>query len=1258
MAISSLPAAPRAAHAGRYERIRQLGRGGMGTVYLVEDRETGERVALKKLNCVDADSVLRLKREFRALADVRHANLVQLYDLGHDDDGWFLTMEYVNGTDLLAFVCPESAAASAASPAQSGSIGADERLGSVFHQLASGVQALHRAGMLHRDLKPANVLVENGKVRILDFGLVGLLRGDDVKLTEAGAVFGTPEYMAPEQARGTELTEATDWYAVGAMLYEALTGTLACGKGSPFQIIMRKFEAGQILAPRQLDPALPEDLSELCMALLEQDPVKRPRGSEVVARLASPRRERSTPISSAAEDTGVSHTENRATALPFVGREGDLQRLWQAMHRAQDRQTVVIHVRGASGSGKSTLVERFVDDVEARTSVLGRTDTLVLRSRCYEREAMPFKALDGIIDSLVRHLSHLDGVEVGHYLPEDVEALAQVFPALERLKPVRHLLSSRRGVGDAVCDRARAEVAFRELFRRLAARRPLLLWIDDLQWGDLDSARILTSWLGGSAKSSVLTLFSYRSDEVETSACLQHLLQATSGDPAQMLDVGPLSSDDIRELCRRRLSAFGEEKDALIEHVVLESGGSPFLALHLTSLAAVDLARGELDLRTISLEKLIDRTNAILSPAARELLSVLSVAGRPMLPKLALRAIGVRHGSRALVHELRGLNLVRTRDIDGSRLLDVYHDRIREAVCRGLSTARSVRLQEALLSALEFSGRAEPDWLYALSLGAGQLALALRYGITAADRAMAALAFERAAELYAECVKLSNDDPADRAELLRKLATALGCCGHGGGAAEAYLDAAKLAPKEDAVTLMRLAASHLLRTGRFDEGESLHGQVLEARGLAVPKTDAGLMAAIAWERCWVRLHGLDSNLRTDGSAPVELLAQCDIFESVRRDLITIDPLKAAFFAARSLRWAVESGEPTRLVTSLCIAASITAAEGSDKAARRANALLAKANDLAERIDAPAARAVLHVDGAYVAWLFGKLDQVVERSEAAEKLLRLLAGDDVLGAYFLRFIAVTVRISALHDMGRYQRSFSELDAAIEQARSTENHLALLQLAHLETTADVYRGTPEAALPRLDAQRRLLPTRRFGILHTLHMLAVGYATFATGQYAWGMAQFEEDWQRYIRSHVKGMAVVAYLARSTRVRLHLGARAANGMTDDLPSIVLPDLKVLGKIPLPRSAPTHRSLWARVAVLQGNRDLALAELRRSANEYEERGARGSAAITAYAFGLLRGGAEGASACDGSDRFLRSEGIVDPVACVRRYFPEAFSNT
>jgi hypothetical protein len=1223
----------------------------MGTVDLVRDRETSECVALKRLNCTDADSVLRLKREFRALADVRHANLVKLYDLEHDDVGWFLTMEYVNGSDLLEHVRPATSAPLTSSEAS-------ERLRSAFHQLASGVHALHRAGMLHRDLKPANVLVENGRVRILDFGLVGLLRSNETKLTEAGAVFGTPQYMAPEQAQGIELTEATDWYAVGAMLYEALTGKPACGEGNAFQILMRKFGDASIPSPRQLDPASPSELSELCMALLDQHPAKRPTGPEIIARLApssSEANHSNSSVSSVTEDTMVSGTDTRASAFAFVGREPDLKRLWTAMHRAQEQQTVVVHVRGTSGSGKSTLLERFVDDVEARSSVLGRTDTMVLRSRCYEREAMPFKALDGIIDSLVRHLARLDGVEVAHYLPEDVEALAQVFPVLERLKPVQQLLSSHRTVGDAVCDRARAEAAFRELVRRLAARRPLLLWIDDLQWGDLDSARILTTWLGGSAKSSVLAIFSYRSDEVETSPCLQHLLQASSGGPTQTLDVGPLSSDDTRELCRRRLSAFGGKKDAVIEHIVAESGGSPFLSLHLTSFAALDLARGEIDVRAISLNGLIDRANAMLSPGARDLLSVLSVAGRPMPAKIALRAIGQRHGTRALIHELRGLNLVRTRDVDGSRLLDVYHDRIREAVCRGLREERSAELHEALLSALEFSGRAEPEWLHVLSVGCGKLESALRYGVIAADRAMAALAFERAAELYARCAAFREANPTNRVELLRKLATALGCCGRGGSAAQHYLDAAKHASRKEGITLTRLAASHMLRTGRFDEGETLLGEVLDAVGLSVPRSDAGLMAAIAWERCWVRFQGLDRQPRTGGGARVDLLDQYDLFEALRRDLITIDPLKAAFFAARSLRWAVESGEPTRLVTSLCIAASVTAAEGTDKAARRANELLAKAGALVDDIDSPAARAVLQVNGAYVAWAFGRSEQVLERSEKAEELLRLVPGDDALGGYFMRFVAVTVRLGALFDMGRYREFFSELDAALEQARSTENHLALLQLAHLETLADVLRGTPDAALVRLETQRRLLPTRRFGILHVLHMLAVGNATAATAQYAWGLSRFEEDWQSYLQSPLKGMAIVAYMARSARVRLQIGAHAARATTGDLASLVAPDLKALGKIPVPQCAPMHRSLQARVAALQGNRALASAELRSSADEYRRLGVRGLAALAAYASGVLDGGAEGAALRDESARFLQSEGIAEPAKPVRRLFPEAF---
>jgi tetratricopeptide (TPR) repeat protein len=1223
----------------------------MGTVHLVRDRETGEHVALKKLHCVDADSVLRLKREFRALADVRHPNLVKLYDMGHTDDGWFLTMEYVGGKDLVTHVRPQNAEPIPDAECRPLADDVLQRLASIFHQLASGVSALHHAGILHRDLKPANVLVEGNRVAILDFGLVGLLRNNEVKLTEAGAVFGTPEYMAPEQARGTALTEATDWYAFGAMLYEALTGQRACGDGNPFQILMRKFEAPR--HPRRIDPALPADLCDLCMALLEIEPEKRPKGTDVLARLEGPQAALEG-ASYVTGDSAIAHVENRAPAAPFVGREQDLGRLQQALFRAHEQKTVVVHVRGVSGAGKSTLVERFVDDVEAQASVLGRTDILVLRSRCYEREAMPFKALDGLMDSLVRYLSRLDRVEVGHCLPEDVEALAQLFPVLERLGPVQQLLSSRMTTSDAVHVRSRGEVAFRELFRRLASRRPLLLWIDDLQWGDLDSARILTSWLGGPTKSSVLMLFSYRSDEVATSACLQHLLQTTCGvDPPEMLDVGALSEDDIRKLCHQRLSAL-EDCEELVEHIVREAGGSPFLALHLTSLAAADLARGKVDLQTISLEHLVDRTSAMLSPEARALVAILSVAGRPMLPKLALRAIGVRQGGRALVHELRGLSLVRSREVDGSKLLEIYHDRIREAVCRGLDAGQSAKLHEALLSTLELSGHAEPDWLHALALRAGRLPTALEHGLVAAERSMATLAFERAAELYAECVRLSEGDTTSRVGTMSKLATALACCGRGASAAQIYLDAAKLVPKKEALALMRLAASHLLRTGRFDEGGALLDEVLDAMGLAVPKTRAGLIAAIAWERGRVRLRGLDSNLQADGSASPELQARCDIFEAVRRDLIAIDPLKTAFLSARSLRWALESGEPTRIATALSVASSVAAFEGSVRATRRAQELLAKAAVLAETIDSEAALAVLNVNRALVGWLTGG-SGIVEASVEAERQLALAPDPD--GAYFMRFATVSVRLGALYDLGRFRQFFELLDKTVDQARSTENYVALLHLALVHTNGDVYRGTPQAALPRLEAQRRLLPKQPFSTFHLLHMLSVGLASFASGDYEWGLARFEEDFRHYLQSPLRKTAQFAYLARSTRVRLHLNAYAANGAKQDVASAVESDLKALAKVPLPVSAPTHREFRARVAALEGKRLDAIAELKKTTKGYADVGCRGRTAIASYAFGLMLGGTEGTSACAESSSFLRGEGIDDPAALVRAFFPEAFEN-
>src|SRR5262249_44962419 len=151
--------------------------------------ETGEQVALKKLFRIDTQSVLRLKREFRSLANLHHPNLVKLYDLGRSTDSWFLTMEYIDGCDLLTYLDPTSdrVATRHSRPSERPALPLG-RIVPAFQQLVCGVQALHRAGMLHRDLKPSNVLVAGERVVTLDFGLARELDEDELMVTQDGTI--------------------------------------------------------------------------------------------------------------------------------------------------------------------------------------------------------------------------------------------------------------------------------------------------------------------------------------------------------------------------------------------------------------------------------------------------------------------------------------------------------------------------------------------------------------------------------------------------------------------------------------------------------------------------------------------------------------------------------------------------------------------------------------------------------------------------------------------------------------------------------------------------------------------------------------------------------------------------------------------------------------------------------------------------------------------------------------------------------------
>ena len=292
----------------QFTLLRRLGAGGMGVVFEAYDQERGELVALKTMRRVDPTGLERFKQEFRALSDITHPNLVNLHRLFAVDGCWFFTMELVDGCDFLTYVrgpyrrgseqetrCftpprerPKSdVSCSAGQPVVEEPTRPhfDEgRLRDALYQLTLGVHALHLAGKLHRDIKPTNVMVtRSGRVVLLDFGLMIDLEPSAKQSTADRQVVGTLAHMSPEQALGRTVTSASDWYSVGVILFQALTGQLPF-EGDFDELVLRK-QTSAPPRPDQLVAGLPDDLVELCMELLNRDPARRAGGSRILERL-------------------------------------------------------------------------------------------------------------------------------------------------------------------------------------------------------------------------------------------------------------------------------------------------------------------------------------------------------------------------------------------------------------------------------------------------------------------------------------------------------------------------------------------------------------------------------------------------------------------------------------------------------------------------------------------------------------------------------------------------------------------------------------------------------------------------------------------------------------------------------------------------------------------------------------------------------------------------------------------------------------
>jgi len=798
-AASPLQNAPRFAG---YEIFEELGRGGMGAVYRARDIKNNRMVALKTLLRMGPRELHRFKGEFRSLADIFHPNVALLYELNSDGETWCFSMELLEGVEFLEFVWSGFAGLRHEQRRSLQEVGPAlprlterrmKRLYESLKQLVLGLNKLHENGFLHRDVKPSNVMVTaSRRLVVLDFGLAAALRDEESDGKTRG-IQGTPEYMWPEQAGCKELTSASDWYSVGVMLYEVLTGRLPF-QGSIGRLLSSK-QRQRPADPRSLITGIPVELSSLCMALLERQPSLRPNASEIL---------RCIDAADLAESLRYS---NRRTTRSFqlVGRERHLALLRRSYEEVQQGATQSVFVYGFSGMGKSELVRQFIQDL--RTD----RDAIVLQGRCYEQESVPFKALDSLIDALSDYLCKLPPKEAHRYLPPDMQALVRVFPVLGQVPGLSQLASA--AIGDATQRelRQRAWHALRDLLRKLGAEHHLVLFIDDLQWGDEDSARLLADLVRPPDAPRLLLIATYRRENQDDSVCLRVLREEYRRGRVQPqhseLLVDALDEEEATRLAVMLLGRQDAGQLSYAQKMARESRGCPFFVWELARHVQEDTGTSD---RNLDLDEVIWQRAQRLSSPVMAMLELVAVAGRPLPVELTFQVQRVTSQGPAFITELRNESFVRTTQRDGvETVVETYHDRIRESVVKHLTTdairhhhfhlAETIEKQcdlhtdELLRHLCSTPDFAEPDRPYELDKqqrqhvfelafhydAAGKHTKAFPFALVAAEQARLQNALEVAQQQYQIAWRgAASFSPALRFRVLEGLGEVLNLQGH------------------------------------------------------------------------------------------------------------------------------------------------------------------------------------------------------------------------------------------------------------------------------------------------------------------------------------------------------------------------------------------------------------------------------------------------------------------------------------------------
>ena len=762
---TSAPSLPSFFVAGRYRVERFLGAGGRKRVFLAHDTTLDRDVAFAQIRTEGLDDLARerVMREAQSMARLgAHPNLVAIHDIGEENGNPHLVEEFMAGGTVASLLLEDG------TPEV-------ERTLAVATDVCRALSFMHGQGLIHRDLKPANIfLAEDGTAKVGDFGLAVAL--DRSRITQQGSLVGTTAYMPPEQALGGEVSPQSDLYALGAMLYELLTGRPPSAGDDPTAVISQHINTPPV-APSWHTDTCPPALEELILHCLRKDPADRPASADaVLASLSvvdpsetSPGHTDSNPLDSLAR--GV-----------FVGREAEMQRLRDALDAAISGDGSLMMLVGEPGSGKT----RTVQELETYARIRGAD---VLTGRALESEATP---------------PYWPWIEVAQAAVEKADAAGQNIDAVlaaELKRIVPELADHASGAdSDSVDDPESAQFRLFQAYARfiasLAQTAPLMIVLDDLHLADRGSLSLFAHVVRSLPRKRILIVGTYCDAQVSRghplSTVVAELRQGTAYDRVRLggLDqeavgralTASVASDvprSLAEAVHRRTDGNPLFVQEILRHVVEEgrfSRGADGISATAASLEH-HIPEGLREVVALRLAK--------LSPATGELLGIAAVIGDEFELETLRAVSGLSAGpAEAALDEATSTLICEERPQLGGAAYRFTHTLFREVLYEDLIVPRRIGLHLRVAHAIEsrYAERlearaAELAEHYGHSSDPVDLSKAVDFGKRAARHSSSVFAHGDTVHLLEHALRVQAVlDPADgraRCDLLLELGNAL-----------------------------------------------------------------------------------------------------------------------------------------------------------------------------------------------------------------------------------------------------------------------------------------------------------------------------------------------------------------------------------------------------------------------------------------------------------------------------------------------------